>query len=365
MCQPMPHNIIKHHKSLNLELTANCNLFGFFEAECYIPDNVKPMLPFKLDNKTIYPHGRWSGVYFTEEMKLLLKYGYKFKLIKGYEFSKVDLFTKYVEYFYKIKSTSSGSTKFIAKMHLNQLYGIFGRKQTIIETVNIYKKDLDKYLSSRIIKTIIDISNEKCCLLLESNINRAILQKLNAELESNFISPQVEIKSNVAIASAVTSYARMIMIPYKSDDHVLYTDTDSIFTSKKLDESLINSKTIGLLKDELSGYRISEAYFLGIKQYGYYYYNSDGNIVNKSTFAGVPKNILSFYEVKAIHEGAIITKNIPTRFFKSFKDLSITIKSNIKMNLSRNNDKVLVGNDYLTIKVNKLTVESLLFIKRT
>ena len=58
----------------------------------------------------------------------VIKYGYKIQLIKGYEFSKVKLFDKYVDHFYNLKKNSTGATKFIAKMHLNQLYGIFGRK---------------------------------------------------------------------------------------------------------------------------------------------------------------------------------------------------------------------------------------------
>lgn len=37
-------------------------------------------------------------VYFLlEELKVLLKYGYNFKLIRDYEFSKIDLFTRYVK----------------------------------------------------------------------------------------------------------------------------------------------------------------------------------------------------------------------------------------------------------------------------
>lgn len=36
-------------------------------------------------------------------------------------------------------------------MHLNQLYGIFGRKQDLIQIINIYKHELPKYLTTRII----------------------------------------------------------------------------------------------------------------------------------------------------------------------------------------------------------------------
>lgn len=36
-------------------------------------------------------------------MKALMKYGYKFKLLNGYEFCKINLFSDYVQHFYNIK----------------------------------------------------------------------------------------------------------------------------------------------------------------------------------------------------------------------------------------------------------------------
>jgi len=45
------------------------------------------------------------------------------------------MFNKYVEPIIKRKI---GTTSFIAKMHLNQVYGIFGRKKELIQTINIY-----------------------------------------------------------------------------------------------------------------------------------------------------------------------------------------------------------------------------------
>lgn len=79
------------------------------------------------------------------------------------------------------------------------------------------------------------------------------------------------VKSNVAIASAVTSYSRIHMIPFKLDPGVCYTryrDTDSIFTTSKLPDSMLG-KNLGLMKDELDGSIIDEAYFLDIIKYIY------------------------------------------------------------------------------------------------
>lgn len=60
--------------------------------------------------------------------KAVEKLGYKITLIKGYEFTKADLFSNFVHTFYEIKRTSSGAEKMIAKLLLNNLYGYFGRK---------------------------------------------------------------------------------------------------------------------------------------------------------------------------------------------------------------------------------------------
>jgi len=358
MMKPMPFKIIKYHNNLNIDLTVDTELFGFFEAQCYVPNNVRPMLSYKHQGKIIYPHGTWKGVYFTEEMKALLEYGYKFKILRGYEFSKIDLFNDYVYHFYNKKKTSTGASRFIAKMHLNQLYGIFGRKQDIIETVNVYNHDIEKYLVSRIVKTMILINNEKSCMLLQANLDNDILTKLNLDLDMNLNnSITFEVKSNVALAAAVTAYSRTHMLPFKMNGDVLYTDTDSIFTSKKLDDSLVG-KDIGLMKDELNGIIIKEAYFLGIKQYGYYYLDNNNNIVEKSLFAGVPRDSLTFKEVKFIFEGDKIKKNIPLRFYKSFKDLSIKIKSDLEMILTRSNDKKLVNNQYIPININNLNQDN-------
>lgn len=141
-------------------------------------------------------------------------------------------------------------------MHLNQLYGIFGRKQDIIETINIYNVDIEKYLLSRVVKTIIEINSEKSCMLLQANMDNDILSKLNLELEINLSnSLNIEVKSNVALAAAITSYAIIHMLPFKLSCDTLYTDTDSIFTSKKLENNLIG-KELGLMKEGLNVGRV-------------------------------------------------------------------------------------------------------------
>jgi hypothetical protein len=175
-------------------------------------------------------------------------------------------------------------------------------------------------------------------VLVENNVNIDILKALNCDLELNLKSPPPslpcfagwvgEVKSNVAIAAAVTSFnaARIHMIKYKISQSIYYTDTDSIFVDQPLDENEIG-KELGLMKDELDGCIIKKAVFLGIKQYGYYYYDKNNIKQEKSVFAGIEHNSLKFNEIEELFNNNIIQKYIPCRFYKSFKDLTITIKS--------------------------------------
>lgn len=126
------------------------------------------------------------------------------------------------------------------------------------------------------VKAIIPINDEKSTLLIVKNIDSNIINELNNTCSVEIKGFQSPVKTNVAIAAAITAYARIHMIPFKLNRNVVYTDTDSIFTTQPLDSSLIG-KELGLMKDELNGKIIQEGYFLGIKQYGFWYLDSDGN----------------------------------------------------------------------------------------
>jgi hypothetical protein len=88
-----------------------------------------------------------------------------------------------------------------------------------------------------------------------------MLEKLNNQFHS-LGSDNTFVMSNVAIAAAVTSIARIEMIPIKINLNTLYTDTDSAFTSEILYNDLLGPE-LGQFKDELKGLEINEAYFLG------------------------------------------------------------------------------------------------------
>ena len=350
MLNPMPYDLVVN-KLIDLSNRSLDSFFGFAYVEIFCPiDMLRPVLPFHKDGKTIYPVGSWTGIYFSEELKAVSKLGYKIKLINGYEFTKANLFEPYINYFYEIKKNSVGVERNMAKLQLTNLYGYFGRKQIGLTTSNVKNTELSNVLLTRIVKSLTPINNDYTTVLTYSNVNYSMLAKLNNQFKS-IGSDQHYIMSNVAIAAAVTAYARIIMIPFKIDPNTLYTDTDSMFTTKPIDPNLIGIE-LGMMKDELKGQVIKEAYFLGPKKYGYYLIDSEGNRKEYSIFSGVSRNSLTFYEVKSIFLGKTITKIISNRFYKSFNNLSITIKDT-KISIKNTSNKQLINNIYYPPKIHK------------
>lgn len=353
MCKPMPYKILKFHKDLsNFNLD---NFFGFILAEITVDKNiVRPMLPYKYNGKTIFPTGTFTSTYFSEELKAVSKLeGYKIKLISGYEFSKIELFSKYIEEFFAQKKYSVGAERFIAKMHLNQLYGYFGRSYDVINTLNVNKRELNSILLLNLVKTFIKLNENLYVVLIEGNIDIDLLKSINIDCKIKAKNIFSSVQTNVSIASAITSYARVEMIPYKLDYDVLYSDTDSIFTTDKLPDNLISNE-LGFMKDELEGEVIKEGYFLGIKQYGYWIKDKSRNNKEFSTFAGIKRNSLSFKQIVDLHLGKEITVTNDSRFYKSLTTLSISILPS-KSTLKRNNDKTLINNIYHPIHISTTT----------
>ena len=97
----------------------------------YCPKDIKvPVLPHKVDGKTIFPTGTWRGVYFSEELKAVIPLGYKIKPVgTAYEYSKIDLFSVYVDHFYEIKKIVVEQEDGLLKCTLISYTGILVEKE--------------------------------------------------------------------------------------------------------------------------------------------------------------------------------------------------------------------------------------------
>lgn len=340
MCNPMPLEFLGESNGENVQLE---NVFGFAEARITTPDDIAiPLLPFKVENETLHPLGSWIGVYFTEELKTIVKYGYTVELIKVYNFSRRNIFNNYIKYFYNIKKNAVGPLRFIAKMHLNTLYGYLGRRKTLIETRNVYNEELIKYYGNYTIFSEIKINENITTILMSSNLDYDLINEIKDYTKLNLMSSFRNVKSHVGIASAVTSYARIEMMELKMlliklGIKLYYTDTDSIFTDKEIPNYLIG-KDLGQLKDELNGKFIKKAYFLGIKKYGYI----DSDNKTHSIFSGVERDSLTWNEIEQISTKRSIDQiKTSASINKTHKNILKGIKSHSNLKNQETNTKHL------------------------
>ena len=123
-----------------------------------------------------------------------------------------------------------------------------------------------------------------------------------------------EYSNSIAIASAITGYARVFMSQFKNNTSyiLLYTDTDSIFIEGKLPDEMIGTG-LGLFKLENS---FKEIVFLGPKIYSGI--TLDGKTITKIKGFKDSKNI-SFYDIKELLQQ---NSNMNLNHVKWFRDLN-------------------------------------------
>jgi hypothetical protein len=127
----------------------------------------------------------------------------------------------------------------------------------LIETKNVFKKDLMKYYSTYTILSEIDINENISTILMSSNLDYTLINEIKTDTNLELITNFRTVKSHVGIAAAVTAYARIEMLELKMllsklGIKLYYTDTDSLFVDKEIPNYLIGNE-LGQLKDELKG----------------------------------------------------------------------------------------------------------------
>lgn len=213
---------------------------GFYQCEVEVPE--KTYLPFLGTNhkgKYIFPTGKFQGLYSIPEINYARSVGTIIRPLNGYLFTKGGkLFSGFVDELYRIRCESPRDSvdNVITKLLLNSCYGRFG---------------LSKH------KENVVLDDGSCGLkpLREVKVNGKYLTFMTKEVK-------IETFTNVAIAAYVTAYARIHMhrIMAALGEDIYYTDTDSIFTTKKLP----TGDGLGELKLE---YSVDSACFLLPKTY--------------------------------------------------------------------------------------------------
>lgn len=250
----------------------------FSISHCLVtcPENIKiPLLGTKINDKYIFPTGTFEGHFTNVELKKAIDLGYKIeKVYRTAVFKNAKkIFKEFISFFYN------------------------ERKKTDCPVKKIVYKDLMNHLYGRLA-----INEERESITLTpSEASRIYVEFIRPQGNIRLYSEQKKLftYSNVVFSSFVTSYARLRLFSYLEilGDDLYYCDTDSVFTTRKLE----NSKELGKMKLE---YSMDEACFLLPKTY--MLKNKQGDVIKK--MKGFPKKNLGhiqFSDYIGCMEGSI------------------------------------------------------------
>jgi hypothetical protein len=80
-----------------------------------------------------------------------IKFGYKFKIIKGYTFNKGRPFITFIEdlYLLRLNYPKSDPMNYIAKLFMNSLYGRFGMNDNFNEIRIVNEKSFNELVNNK------------------------------------------------------------------------------------------------------------------------------------------------------------------------------------------------------------------------
>jgi hypothetical protein len=200
---------------------------GFIEAEIFCPPCHIPLLPMRNSGKLIFPAGRWTGIYFSAELKEAIKLGYQVKILRALIFPAAPFLAEYAGDTWRIRQENPGQNpvNITAKLLGNGIYGKFAqaRERTFLAQIEF---------------------NEGCEKGYELVFPEFNLWKIPTFSDSAAILPY--------ISAAITSYSRISLHRFLRlyPENVVYCDTDSVFIDDGIE--LPSGKELGQLKFENS-----------------------------------------------------------------------------------------------------------------
>lgn len=246
---------------------------GFSKVTVTVPYMDIPPLPFKSDHKLLFPYGTLSGIWTNIELRYALELGCQIKELEWSYFNRktfnpftnyvYDLFGKRLEYncpHYCDEAKARGlpcwevgakckyalATEEVVKLFLNGLYGKFAQNFLTQQQADALGIDIKK--AGGTFKSFEDASEDEITFTASNYpeylargyvINRA-LPKLKA-----FMNP---ILSSYTTAAARIKLHRYMLKSVDEGAKVLYYDTDSLYTTKRLSFA-VKGKQLGALQE--------------------------------------------------------------------------------------------------------------------
>ena len=306
------------------QLARKQDKLAIVEASVFVPQRKIAPLPVRIDNKLIFPHGLFTGVWTTEELFYAMRYyGVEVKDVQKllvWE-DKHKPFIGYVDKYYELKSGGTGAIKAVSKLLLNSLYGKFGMKEEVEEYIykerieQKKKKEEDAKRQTRILGRDVFIYNKR--------------------VFANYIQAQ--------IASFVTSYARLVLLDKireleSKGYEIYYYDTDGINTNcEPQNFTNLDDKKLGYWKFE--GTR-KKCYFLAPKSYAFIDEEDKERIKTK----GLYNSKFDYQEMQKMVELSKVTHDVvlgrkPPTLLKQLKKEEVIDFEDCKKVLTFLNDK--------------------------
>ena len=227
--------------------------------------------------RTIFPVGCFWVTLTTPELKYAIAKGHLVKVAECVLYEQADIFTKYVNKFYKLRcGFRSKLNEFdaeICKLLLNSLYGKFGQKADVWEKIGDCPGERDR------VETIFRAGGGR----------RSEIRYLLGEI-FELVGAEECFNSFPAIAAHVTAYARLKLyelIKQAGQGNYFYCDTDSLIVNRAGLSNLKNrmhNTTLGSIKIEQ---RTKSLTIRGLKDY---------SIETKEVIKGIRKSAVKLGE---------------------------------------------------------------------
>lgn len=257
---------------------------GFYKADVKIPDVYIPPLPTVQHHKLLFPYGRITGYFTSKELDILQDIGGDYNIHYGYVFSGDYIFSDYIRDLYERKKNAKDAMeRLLWKLMMNSLYGKTGQS-----------REKEKIVKCNTVKDMLGLKpyDPAHGLFTQETVSKA-----------TFIIP--------SIASWVTSCARFELYQWLKkvgDEHLFYTDTDSVFSDKLLP----TGNDLGDMKME---YEADEAIFLLPKLYALKCPDGSTKIKAKGFENSFVKSNLSFKSFeRALHGNTLDFKQTMRKF---------------------------------------------------
>jgi hypothetical protein len=181
-----------------------------------------PAYPLRMDNRITFPVGQFTTTLSTPEVLYALERGH---IIKAHEvaiYHKAPIFKTFVDFFYegrlRAQAAGDGVNSLLYKILMNSLYGKFGQRGLVWETL--------EQIEDLTAKTWEEYDHDTRTVVRYRQLG-GIRQRQETEAESR--------ASHPAIAAHVTAYARLLlwdMINTAGRANVYYVDTDGLLVNE-------------------------------------------------------------------------------------------------------------------------------------